>query len=132
MIPAATRSSLMEQVQELNWEDYFGSLAAKAAYEELKRLTRKALLLYPRSLVPSIPNPFWSPSRTTIRVFIDQASPTVSHAIVHELIHGLLMEEGYHRLTGEELRRCQFVRNVLSNEFQHPEVFRRMESFGLD
>jgi hypothetical protein len=80
----------------------------------------------------SLKSLFWCASRTAIHVFIDEASPTVSHSIVHELCHGILMGEGYHRLTGDQLRCRKFVRDVLSNEFQHPEVYRRMGEFGLD
>jgi hypothetical protein len=53
----------------------------------------------------------------------------VRHATVHELLHGILVEEGYHKIAA---RLPDSVHKILSNELQHPEIFRRMESYGLD
>lgn len=119
-------------MENLNWDAFFAQPAVERAYRDLELLTSRPVLLHSLSLVPGAANPFWCASRDAIHVFIDEPSPTCSHAIVHELIHGILMEEGYTRLTGDQLRRFLAVRDTLSNEFQHPEVFRRMEAYGLD
>ncbi len=115
--------------ETLRWDDYLGKPSVEAAYQQLLSSTHKALLLHSRSLFPKIPRPFWCASCDAIHIFIDEASPNVAHSIVHELIHGILMEQGYHRLN---FRLGDPVRGTLSNEFQHPEVFRRMEGYGLD
>jgi hypothetical protein len=47
---------------------------------------------------------------------------TVHHQIVHELVHAILMEEGYYRPTWRDDTQ---TRGALSNELQHPEVLRR-------
>lgn len=117
-------------METLKWGAFVGDRAVRSAYQQLKSLSSRTIALHSLSLLPGIPEPFFSPSRDKIHVFIDETSPLVSHSIVHELIHGILMEEGYHRLTGASFD--PYIRGVLSNELQHPEVFRRMEGYGLE
>lgn len=116
-------------MKELNWNDYLDDGPVEVAYNDLKHLTSKSIALHSRSLVPGIRTAFWCSSRERIHIFVDEDSPTVCHGAVHEIIHAILMEQGYHRLTG------QFdtnIRGTLSNELQHPEVFRRIEAYGLE
>lgn len=48
---------------------------------------------------------------------------------MHELLHGILVEEGYCRIAA---RLPNSFHDMFSNEMQHPEIFRRMEAYGLD
>jgi hypothetical protein len=115
----------LANLPRLRWEDYLGNDAVAAAYRDLQDRTERVVTLHPLASQ----TPFWVAWRGGILVFADRQSPTVHHGIVHELIHAILMEEGYFRLTwGEDTQ----TRGALSNELQHPEVFRRMEGYGLD
>jgi hypothetical protein len=99
--------------------------AVAAAYQDLRGLTARAISLHESAGQTS----FWTAWRGGILVFANVFSPTVHQGIVHELVHAILMEEGYYRPTwGDNTR----TRGALSNELQHPEVFRRMEAYGLD
>jgi hypothetical protein len=109
----------------LSWNQYLGSPAVAAAYRDLCGLTARAITLH----ASAGPISFWTAWRNGILVFANVASPTVHHEIVHELVHAILMEEGYYRPTwGDNTQ----TRGALSNELQHPEVFRRMEAYSLD
>jgi hypothetical protein len=112
-------------VHRLRWDDYFGNGAVAAAYRDLQSLTARAITLH----ASAGPISFWTAWRDGILVFAKIPSPTLHHEIVHELVHAILMEEGYYRPTwGDDPQ----TRGALSNELQHPEAFRRMEEYGLD
>jgi hypothetical protein len=115
---------------ELPWDDFLHAEPVRRAHSDLMRLTTRKVALHPRSLVPGVRTAFWTSSRETIHIFADEESPAAMHGIVHELCHAIHMEEGYHRLTG--LRFDKYLKNTFSNEFQHPDIFRRMEAYGLD
>jgi len=112
-------------VRRLRWDDYLGNAAVAAAYRDLRGLTAREIALH----ASAGPKSFWTAWRDGILVFANVPSPTVHHEIVHELAHAILMEEGYYCPTwGDETQ----TRGALSNELQHPEVFRRMKEYGLD
>jgi hypothetical protein len=112
-------------INRLKWDDYTKIAAVAAAYRDLQSLTRRPITLH----APARPISFWAAWRDGILVFANASSPTVHHEFVHELVHAILMEEGYYRPTwGDNTQ----TRAALSNELQHPEVFRRMEEYGLN
>ena len=112
-------------VTRLRWDDYLANAAVAAAYRDLRGLTSRTITLHASVRATS----FWTAWRDGILVFANVPSPTVHHEIVHELVHAILMEEAYCRPAwGDDTR----TRGALSNELQHPEVFRRMEEYGLD
>ncbi len=116
-------------IPRLNWNGYLGNGPVAAAYRDLKRLTSRTIALHSRSLVPAIRRSFYCAWSSAIHIFIDEYSPNAHHAAVHELLHGILVEEGYHKVAA---RLPNPVQEILSNELQHPEIFRRMEAYGLD
>lgn len=117
----------------LEWAPFREDAAIEAAYQQLSSRTDRIILLHPLSVVPKMSRPFWKCSSETIRVFVDPQSPTAPHSIVHELLHAILMVEGFHRLTGRLLRsHYPNVATIVSNELQHPEIFCRMAKYGLD
>jgi hypothetical protein len=116
-------------MESLDWEPFLRHQSVSAAYRHLHDLTARTISLHSRSQASGIPHASWTASRDIIHVFVNESSDLVSHEIVHELIHAILMEEGYQRLT---VRQSEMVRGTLSNELQHPEVFRRMTAYGLD
>jgi hypothetical protein len=117
-------------IQTLSWEPFLDNPSVDAAYRILKGMTSKSVCLHSLSLAPGVPRPFWYSTREVHHVFIDRSAPLVAHSLVHELLHGIVMEEGYHQLTS---RFYKDVHPILQNEFQHPEIFRRMEKvFDLD
>lgn len=113
----------------LNWDDFLGNAPIAAAYLDLRKLTSRVIALHSLSLVPGIPHSFYCAWRGAIHVFIDETSPRVHHSTVHELLHGILVEEGYCKVAA---RLPSSVNESLSNEMQHPEIFRRMEAYGLE
>ncbi len=116
-------------IPRLNWEDYLGNSAVAAAYQDLRRVTSRTIALHSRSLVPSVHESFYCGWSVAIHIFIDESSLRVNHSTVHELLHGILVEEGYHKIAA---RLPTSVNQILSNELQHPEIFRRMEGYRLD
>ena len=85
-------------------------------------------MLHPLSLTPKASNPFWYATREVHHIFIDD-SLAATHSLVHEIIHAILMEEGYHFIRGHFHSR---VHPIMTNDFTHPEVFRRMACYGVD
>src|SRR5262249_10179343 len=83
-------------IPRLNWEDTVRNSAVAAAYQDLKRLTSRTIALHSRSLVPKVPESFYCAWRVAIHIFIEESSPQVNHSTVHELLHAVLVEEGYH------------------------------------
>lgn len=116
-------------IPRLNWEAYLGNSAVAAAYNDLKRLTSRTIALHSRSIVPTVPESFYCAWSVAIHIFIEETSPRVNHSTVHELLHGILVEEGYHKVAA---RLPTSVNQVLSNDLQHPEIFQRMEGYSLD
>ena len=116
-------------IPRLNWEDYLENSAVAAAYHYLRRLTSRTIALHSRSLVPGVPESFRCAWSGAIHIFIEESSLRFNHSMVHELLHAILVEEGYHNVAA---RLPTSVHKVLSNELQHPEIFRRMEGYGLD
>ena len=116
-------------IPRLNWEDYLGNSAVAAAYQYLRWLTSRTIALHSRSLVPGVSESFYCAWSGAIHIFIAESSPRVNHSTVHELLHGILVEEGYHKVAATL---PISVNQVLSNELQHPEIFRRMEEYRLD
>jgi hypothetical protein len=116
-------------IPRLRWEDYFGNKAVAAAYRDLSRLTSRTVALHSRSQVPGVPNSFYCAWSDAIHVFIEESSERVHHSTVHELLHGILVEEGYCRIAARVPRS---IHAILTNEMQHPEIFRRMVGYDLD
>jgi hypothetical protein len=116
-------------IPRLNWADFLGNAPVADAYRDLKRLTSRTIALHSRSLVPGVPRSFYCAWSGAIHIFIEETSPRVHHAAVHELLHAILVEEGYCQIRH---RMPTWVSEILSNEMQHPEIFRRMDRYGLD
>ncbi|QDU42876.1 hypothetical protein Mal52_13450 [Symmachiella dynata] len=116
-------------IPQLNWNDYSRNDAVAAALQDLRRVTSRKIYLHSRSLVPGVPESFYCAWSIAIHIFIDEFSSRVNHSIVHELLHGILVEEGYHKISA---RLPISVNQILSNELQHPEIFRRMENYRLN
>jgi hypothetical protein len=112
----------------LQWANFLGDPCVATAHRDLEAATEKAVLLHPQPL-PVGGTAFWVAWHEAIEIFVEPTSPLVSHCLVHELIHAILMEEGYWRLTWNQPSK---VRGSLSNELIHCEVFRRMRAYGLD
>jgi hypothetical protein len=108
---------------QLCWPDYFHLDGVRPAHERLSDITSKRIELHPLSIT-STPNSCWSVSQECHHVFADLDTPNVGQSIVHELLHGILLEEGYYRLGGK-FPEC--VHPMITNELDHPEIFRRMK-----
>jgi hypothetical protein len=111
----------------LNWADYLPDDSVAAAYGQLEgKQSQRAVSLHSSGGK----KPCWAAWREEILVFADEDSDLVNHSIVHELIHAILMEESYWGFTWPDPK--SRMRGALSNELQHPEVFRRMAAYNLD
>lgn len=114
-------------IPRLNWEDFRVNPAVDAAYRDLATLsarTERPVVLHDRALVPDFKNSFRSAWSGGIHIFIEVGSPRTGHSLVHEILHEILIAERYCQITGI---RDEDVRDILSNDMQHPEIFRRME-----
>jgi hypothetical protein len=116
-------------IPRLNWDEYLANPALAAAYEGLTKLTKRTVALHSLSLIPKVPQSCYCAWSGAIHIFIDEYSDRVHHSAVHELLHGILVEEGYCRIAA---RLPNSIHGMFSNEMQHPEIFRRMEAYGLD
>jgi hypothetical protein len=116
-------------IQRLSWDDFLGNAAVAAAYRDLTKLTKRTVALHPRSLIPRVPQSCYCAWSDAIHIFIEKSSDRVHHSAVHELLHGILVEEGYCLIAA---RLPESIHPMLTNEMQHPEIFRRMERYGLD
>jgi hypothetical protein len=116
-------------IPRLRWDDYVANKAVAAAYRDLSRLTSRTVALHSRSLVPGVPNSFYCAWSDAIHVFIEESSELVHHSAVHELLHGILVEEGYCQIAAQV---PNSIHPMLTNEMQHPEIFRRMAGYDLD
>lgn len=116
-------------IPQLKWDQFRQNPAVDAAYRDLMRLTKRTVALHPRSLVPGVPESFYCAWKDAIHIFLEESCPRVHHSAVHELLHGIVVEEGYGKVAAKLPDRVQ---TVLSNEMQHTEMFRRMETYGLD
>lgn len=112
----------------LDWEPFLVSSRVRAAFERLQGMTRRNIYLHPLSLAPDSHAAFRYATRESERYFIDETADDFEHSIVHELLHGILLEEGYDYIKGQFHK---IVHPILFNDLQHPEVFRRMEGYGL-
>lgn len=116
---------------ELNWDDYRSRPVAEA-HGHLLALADRPVYLHNRSIAPGVRKSFRTSWSGGIHIFIDLESPTRDHTFVHELLHEILIAERYVEIANipKELRD---LREVLTNEMQHPEIFRRMEEvYKLD
>ncbi len=116
-------------IPNLNWDAFLGNSAVVSAYQDLTKLTTRTVLLHTLSLIPRVPQSCYCAWSDAIHIFIDESSERVHHSLVHELLHGILVEEGYCRIAA---RLPNSLHGMFSNEMQHPEIFRRMEAYGLD
>jgi hypothetical protein len=116
-------------VPQLRWEDFLSDQHVAAAYGDLKRLTKRTVALHSASLVPDVGHSFYCAWREAIHIFIDRSSPRRAQSFVHELLHGILVEEGYCKVAA---RVPKVVQQILSNDLQHTEILRRTEAYGLD
>lgn len=116
-------------IPQLRWEDFLSDQHVAAAYADLKRLTKRTVALHSASLVPNVGHSFYCAWREAIHIFIAQSSPRRAQSFVHELLHGILVEEGYCKVAA---RVPKAVQQILSNDQQHPEILRRTEAYGLD
>jgi hypothetical protein len=116
-------------IPRLSWDEYLRNPAVAAAYEDLIKLTTRTVALHSLSLIPRVPQSCYCAWSGAIHIFIDESSDRVHHSAVHELLHGILVEEGYCRIAA---RLPNSFHGMFSNEMQHPEIFRRMEVYGLD
>ena len=82
-------------IPRLKWKDYLGNAPVAAAYRDLKQLTSRKIVLHSRSLVLHVPQSFYCAWKDAIHIFIEESSDRVHHSAVHELLHGILVEEGY-------------------------------------
>ncbi|HVC93315.1 MAG TPA: hypothetical protein VND64_06465 [Pirellulales bacterium] len=116
-------------IPRLNSDEYLGKPAILAAYQDLTKLTTRMVALHSLSLIPHVPQSFYCAWSGAIHIFIDEFSDRVNCSAVHELLHGILVEEGY---CGIAAHLPSYLHGIFSNEMQHPEIFRRMEAYGLD
>lgn len=114
-------------MHELDWAEFTVDPAVKTALTKLQNGWQHHIGLHERRLV-QIPDAFWISWTEGIHIFVDRGSLIAHHAIVHELAHALLLVETYQYLTTPE---DECIKSLLSNELQHPEVFRRMKVYGL-
>jgi hypothetical protein len=125
----------MHAMETLDWEEFRGDRPVWAAYQQLTGLLARQNLprrvaLYHAPLTRKKLAPFRYATRDTEHIVVEKGPQADSHSIVHELIHAILMAEGYHWIRGNL---DHFLMSALSNELQHPEVFRRMEEeYKLD
>jgi len=115
-------------MRTLDWNGFLTDPAVAAALTDLRRMATRAIKLHPLSLTSKMVNSFWYGTRGAHHIFIDD-SPTASPSLVHEIIHGILMEEGYYFIRGTFHDR---IHPMMTNDLQHPEVFRRMAGYGVD
>jgi hypothetical protein len=116
-------------IPQLRWEDFLSDQHVAAAYADLKRLTKRTVALHSASLVLDVRHSFYCAWREAIHIFIDQSSPRRAQSFVHELLHGILVEERYSKVAA---RVPKDVQQILSNDLQHPEILRRTQAYGLD
>jgi hypothetical protein len=116
-------------IRRLNWADFLSNPAVSAAYRDLTKLSKRTVALHSRSLIPQVPQSCYCAWSDAIHIFIEESSERVHHSAVHELLHGILVEEAYCRIVA---KLPVSIHPMLTNEMQHPEIFRRMELYGLD
>jgi len=117
---------------QLDWDDFRANPAVGAAYHDLIEQCDRPVALHNRSLVPGIENCFRAGWQGGIHIFIDPESRTLNHSLVHEILHEILIAEGYSQIDNIP-KYIELLPDILSNEMQHPEIFRRMqENYRLD
>lgn len=87
-----------------------------------------------------LPGPAMHPTDIAFNVYLDETLP--EQMAVHELLHVVMIEEGYPDIrfdgarapTGSRYQRSfEAFADGLVNKFQHPEIYRRMEQeYGQD
>ena len=117
-------------IPQLHWEDFLTDEHVATAYADLKRLTNRTVALHSTSLVPLSDIAFIAPGAKRFTFSLTSRHHTaVLESFVHELLHGILVEEGYCKVAA---RVPNDVQQILSNDLQHPEILRRTEAYGLD
>lgn len=127
--------------------DLSGSVILARLQHRIRELTAKPVFFFHMNdWQPEEPNaPQVLPSPCVVecpdqyRVYLNENLP--EHMAAHELLHIVLIQEGYPEpqiVEGMQCRnsfyRTQFIAEMtnLMNKFIHPEVYRRMEGYGLD
>lgn len=120
----------------LPWSDFTHHKGVNAAYEYLRRLTDpsgREVSLRSGSYIPDLKTACCIGWSGAYEIFVNKAARLVNYSLVHELLHAILTEEGYCRVWGRFPASHDRLDGMLSNEMQHPEIFRRMmEEYRLD
>lgn len=112
-------------IEQLIWDEFLVHPAVDTAYNDLIKLADRPVTLHDRALVPKVPQSFRIAWSGGIHIFLDVTSPRSNHSLVHELLHEILTAEKY-CIISKVPPVISNVNNTLSNEMQHPEIFRRM------
>jgi hypothetical protein len=96
------------ELATLNWDDHLANPAVVAASENLRWLTDQVVELDSRShLAPLCPRRLVLRPASRTKRPRERKKPLVNQSLVHELLHGILIEERYHKVTGRFLTRLK-------------------------
>lgn len=119
-------------IPQLDWADFCGNPAVNAAYRDLLAVADRPVLLHDHALIPDAQTSSRVAWSNGIHVFLILNEPHRDCSLVHELLHEILIAEGYCTIAGIP---SQFepLSSILHNEMHHPEIFRRMQNdYRLD